>query len=249
MAGSYVRTPEIRAKQSAAVMGKKNHQYGKPRSAETKSKLSAALRGRVFSDEHRAKLSAAETGEKSRWLGKPAPNRGVPCAEETKAKISASAMGRITTDETRAKISAANRGRVVSENTRNMMRGENNPAWKGGTSFGQYCPKWNKDLRNRIRAFFDNQCLMCGKTPGMGEKSLCCHHVTYNKKMCCDGQPVRFAALCHRHHVMTNHGDRERWAAMFRRVIEEVYGGRSYYTRDEYKMYLMNKEVDYGSQK
>ena len=56
------------------------------------------------------------------------------------------------TPEVRAKIKAS------------MPRGENHPGWKGGISNAPYCEKFNDDLRERIRAFFNYECFMCGKT-------------------------------------------------------------------------------------
>lgn len=110
---------------------------------------------------------------------------------------------------------------------------KNNPLWRGGISFEPYCPKFNDNLKKRIREFFENQCVLCGK-PNPTMEALSCHHVTYNKEMCCDGQPVRFAALCHKHHTMTTKGDRQRWENMLHRSIEEIWDGRSYFTKEEY---------------
>jgi hypothetical protein len=63
---------------------------------------------------------------------------------------------------------------------------------------------------------------------------LHCHHVEYNKQACCDGEPVHFAALCNNHHGESNF-DRARWEAMLHRIIDEIYGGRSYYTKEEWE--------------
>jgi len=113
------------------------------------------------------------------------------------------------------------------------MVGENSPNWRGGISFEPYCPKWTPELRMRIRAFFNNQCVVCGKSGSKEKRMLSCHHVEYNKKACCDGKPVQFAALCQHHHNQTNF-DRDRWEAMLHRCIDEIWGGRSYFTREEY---------------
>ena len=124
-------------------------------------------------------------------------------------------------------------GKHMSPETIIKVSGENSVHWKGGISFEPYCPKFNKDLKKRIRAFFKNQCVMCGEHNWNGHE-LSCHHVTYNKNMCCDGKQVRFAALCNRHHSMTNHGDRQRWEDMLHRSIEEIWDGKSYFTKEEY---------------
>lgn len=67
------------AKMSAAQRGDKNPMYGK-----------------IFSDEHIAKLSAAHRGEN--------------LSDETRARMSAARRGKHHTEETRAKMSAARRG-------------------------------------------------------------------------------------------------------------------------------------------
>jgi hypothetical protein len=50
---------------------------------------------------------------------------------------------------------------------------------------------------------------------------------------CCDGKPVRFAALCHSCHSKTNH-ERARWEYMLHRAIDEIWDGKSYFTKEEY---------------
>lgn len=218
---------ETRAKISAAQIGKTRPHVGHPHTPESRAKLSAALSGennplygRSPSVETRVKLSAALSGENHPLYGKHLPI-------ETRAKLSAAHLGkpkphtgRPHTPESRAKLSAANSG-------------EKSPKWRGGISFEPYCLKFNKDLKRRIRAFFDNQCVLCGKSNTENKKDLCCHHVEYNKKACCDGKPVHFAALCSSCHSGTNQ-DRDRWEAMMHLIIDEIYSGRSYFTKEEF---------------
>ena len=73
--------------------------------------MSAARRGRRFTVEHRAKLSAAKQG-------RPPPNKGVPMSDEQRAKMSIALKGRVAPNkgksaspETRAKQSAAKLGK------------------------------------------------------------------------------------------------------------------------------------------
>lgn len=106
--------------------------------------------------------------------------------------------------------------------------------WKGGISYEPYCPLFNDDLRRRIRLFFDNECVLCGKSTKENGQELSCHHVEYNKSACCDGLPVHFAALCKRCHTKTNN-NRSWWETVIHRIIDEIYDGRSYYTKEEYK--------------
>jgi hypothetical protein len=118
-------------------------------------------------------------------------------------------------------------------------KSENNSNWQGGISFEPYCPKWNDDLRERIRAFFEYRCMICGKkqeeniSKNGNIRLLSCHHVDYNKQACCDGFPVRFSATCMKCHAKTNF-DKDRWMNIFHRIIEEIYNDRSYYTKEEY---------------
>jgi transposase-like protein len=112
--------------------------------------------------------------------------------------------------------------------------GCNNPNWRGGLSYEPYCPKWTPELRERIRAFFNYECIVCGKSQEENKRKLCCHHVEYNKNACCDGKPVHFAALCMVCHSKTN-GNRKYWEYIIHRIIDEIYNGRSYYTKEEYE--------------
>ena len=111
--------------------------------------------------------------------------------------------------------------------------GQRSPVWQGGTSFEPYCPKFNDDLRSRIRTFFDHRCMLCGKSTEENKRNLGCHHVEYNKLACCDGKPIHFTTLCNSCHAKTNR-NRPRWEAMLHRIIDEIYDGRSYYTKEEY---------------
>jgi len=87
-------------------------------SAESRSKQSAALKGRTFSAEARANMSRAQKlrdpATRSSLMGR----TGQKHSDETKAKISASNRGRKRSPETLAKMSAASKGRVVSPETR-----------------------------------------------------------------------------------------------------------------------------------
>lgn len=114
------------------------------------------------------------------------------------------------------------------------LRGANCSTWKGGISYEPYCPKFNNDLKRRVRDFFDNECVVCGKSTKDNKKNLSVHHVEYDKQACCDGLPVQFVALCGSCHCRTNN-NRDRWENMFHVIIDEMYNGRSYYTKEEYK--------------
>lgn len=208
-----------------------------PCNIETKIKISNAQKGRVFSDEHKKKISLAHTGKK----------RGEP-SQETKDKLSISHMGIKHTEETKRKLSESHKGKPSHRKGKkssietclkisNANRGEKSSLWKGGISYEPYCEKFSLDLKRRVRAFFEHRCVCCGKHQHELNRKHCVHHVEYNKMACCDEKQAHFAALCMKHHAKTNE-DRERWENMLHRVIDEIYGGKSYYTKEEYRQLL-----------
>jgi len=71
---------EACANMSAAKRGERNPNYGKPRSEETKRKISIAHKGKSLSKKHKQKISVA--------------NKGKLRSKETKQKIAAARRGR-----------------------------------------------------------------------------------------------------------------------------------------------------------
>ena len=115
-----------------------------------------------------------------------------------------------------------------------MRRGCNNSSWKGGISFYPYCPKFNKDFKERVRAFFGYKCVVCGKSQHDLTRRLDVHHVHHNKNTCCDDSLPYFVPLCKSCHSKT------RWAQdyyieLFTKLIVETYGGKSYYSKEEFE--------------
>jgi hypothetical protein len=250
-----VCSEETKIKISAANSGTKNHNYGKTGkksphygkqlSIEHKEKIALAQMGeknhrygKIVSQETKIKMSASHSGEKNSMYGKPR-------TPEVKTKLSIAHLGKHLSDEHKQKIAMGvkgktghMRGKHHTEKTKLKMSiaqsGENNAQWEGGKSFEPYCPKWTYDLRRRIRSFFDHRCVICGKSDESDIRKLSCHHVTYDKNACCDGKPVQFAALCISCHAKTNFG-KSRWEAMLHRTIDEIYDGRSYWTKKEFQ--------------
>lgn len=124
------------------------------------------------------------------------------------------------------------------------MSGPNHPNWKGGTTFKPYCPKFNNDLKFRVRAFFNFKCGICGKPESENvSKSglkypLSVHHVNYDKEACCGEkttpQDKRFIALCMNCHSKTSRSIvKENWKNYLNDIIEEKFGGKCYYEKYE----------------
>ena len=116
------------------------------------------------------------------------------------------------------------------------LSGEDAPNWQGGLSYKPYCPKFNEEFKDRVRAFFGYQCQMpgCNHVWQPGEKKLAVHHVNFNRKSCCDpSAPRLFVPLCPGScHMKTNH-NRPRWEKLFTDLIMTKYNGQCYLPKGE----------------
>lgn len=107
------------------------------------------------------------------------------------------------------------------------IKGENHPNWNNGSSFEPYCEKFNNDFKERCRAFFNYECVECGKSQEENGRKLSVHHVNYDKLTCCNDATPLFVVLCHSCHAKTN-GDRQYWEEHFTEIIFERYNGKCY---------------------
>lgn len=114
--------------------------------------------------------------------------------------------------------------------------GENHPNWRGGLSYEPYCQLFNNEFKERVREFFGRRCVECGASEN--GKRLSVHHVVYDKEACCnEGEAVEnrlFVPLCASCHTRTNH-NRDYWQEKFTNLIQEQYGGKCYFTKEEYE--------------
>ena len=170
-------------------------------------------------------------------------------------KTSIQMKGHGVSEETRKKLRELktgeknhNYGKRLPLKTRLKMsesrRLEKHPSWKGGISYGKYCPKFNEEFKERVRAYFGYVCPMCG-TPQTDVK-LAVHHVNYRKGSCCDPQTPRlFIPLCASSkktkgkkscHGITN-WNREYWEKYFTDLIMGYYEGKCYLTVEEMAAY------------
>jgi hypothetical protein len=176
------------------------------------------LRERMRGDNNPAKHPEAREKISERNTGKNNPHFGKHPSEETRRKLSAARKGKHPAPESCLKISRA-------------LEGDKNRFWKGGISFEPYCPKFNREFKERVRLFFGRICIECG-SPENG-KAHCVHHVNFNKMSCCDDTPPLFVPLCRFCHSKTNF-NREEWENHFTHIITQYYGGRCYLTKEEY---------------
>jgi hypothetical protein len=107
-----------------------------------------------------------------------------------------------------------------------------NPAWDGGKSFEPYCPKFNDEFKERVRAFFGYQCGECG-TPQNGIK-LDVHHINANKMSCCDDTIPTFIPLCKSCHSKIKKSNLIYWEQHFTEMIEGYYQGKCYFSQEEF---------------
>jgi hypothetical protein len=221
---------EISKRMSISQSGEDNSMFGKHHTEEAKQRISEAKVGKSLSPECRKKMSKNHF----KGIGPDHYNYGKKRSPEQKEKISKKNTGRGNpfygkkhSAETRLKMSL----------NHSQCSGEKNTNWQGGISFKPYCPKFNEDLRKRVRDFFNNQCILCGKSKDENGENLSVHHVEYNKNACCDGKLACFAALCHKCHTKTTKSyNRQSWENILHIIIDYLYDGKSYYTKSEYKI-------------
>lgn len=118
--------------------------------------------------------------------------------------------------------------------------GKKNPAYKNGVGFGNYCEKFNRDFKKRVKLFYNNTCVVCGNTKG-----VVVHHVNENLDACCNKDPLlnnlnTFVVLCKschfRYHVnkkFENIDIVQKINSIINNVINQN-NGKTYYTKEEY---------------
>lgn len=176
----------------------------------------ALLTGWKHSEETRMKIGLKSKGRKNNY---PKNRKSKPHSDETKRKLSLSKVGennpwfgKKLPKEIKMKMSDAHKGKKCH-------------LWKGGISFSPYCPKFNRDFKERVREFFVRRCAECGKEEKCESRKLSVHHVNFNKMACCDDTKPLFVPLCRSCHSATN-SNRDYWQARFTNLIETKYGGK-----------------------
>jgi hypothetical protein len=181
---------------------------GKPRSEETKRKISESHKGIRPSDETRRKLSKAHMGIVT-W------NKGLH--PDYMQKENHPMFGKHHTEETRRKISLATKGKKMSEEFKRkiseIMGGDKHWNWQGGKSFEPYSVSWTETLKRAIRERDHYSCQLCGKF--QGDIAFDIHHINYDKKNC---NPENLITLCRRCHNKTNI-NRNYWISYFKNRV------------------------------
>lgn len=241
-----MRTAEERAKRREAKFRRENP--GKP------------YLGYKRSDETRANISRATSGENSPRYGKPAPNRGVSPSDATKAKMSEAHSGKPSHKKGKPGPPSPNKGKHPSREVCILMsmahQGITNRSDYHGhaSEKGDRCWKWRDPvlkIRKRVRAFFCNKCIKCGKTKEENGCHLSVNHVGNNRQACCAENPNGwlFVPLCISCHTKSSGMNQKAADVEYTNQINREYGGKCYYTLEEYDQLVKEgklKTEDYG---
>ena len=210
---------------------------GRKFSEETKRKMSESrikrkLRlGYLNSFETRIKMSEARKGHKhtentkKKMSGKIPWNKGL--TKETDGKVrqySESLRGKLKSEVHKINLSIANRGHKPTEKTlkkmSKAMRGKKNHQWLGGKSFEPYNRNFNGRFKNFIRERDDNKCLLCHTPMKKLKRTLCVHHIDYDKLNSIEENCISLCIFCH---SKTNF-NRKYWIKFFQDLLKEKYG-------------------------
>lgn len=114
--------------------------------------------------------------------------------------------------------------------------------WYGDVKYNdgpQYCEKFNREFKERVRAYWGYRCFECHV---IRKKGLSVHHVHYDKKMCCNGSPRDVVPLCASCHQKTNF-NRDYWEDHFTELLY-LYdsSGKCFFTKEEMSNFVVMSE-------
>jgi len=110
--------------------------------------------------------------------------------------------------------------------------------WPGFVNVGDYCDKWSDPkykVRKRVRARFNDRCIICGKTREQnGGVRMGVHHLYRKKDACCAGDKVDwlFATLCPVCHG--KYGHNAEGTLLIREILALQWGNKTLLSLEEY---------------
>jgi len=126
------------------------------------------------SEEEKERRRQRMLGNKFRE-GLPCPEKAIPINTERIINLNISRRGIPLTNEHKQKLHDA-------------VAGNKCHLYRHGQSFGKYCEKFNNNLKERVRAFFNHICQSCGKNQKENGEKLSVHHVYIEKLACCESK-------------------------------------------------------------
>ena len=181
----------------------------------------------VISEGYRKKLSESR-------LGIPSPFKGKHHTEDSKQLIREGHLGMKYSEESKQKMSDNHPDVSGEKHPMYGKRGEGTSNWQGGISYLPYCIKFDDDLKERVREFFDRKCYICGKNEEENGQRLSVHHVNYDKMMCCNDVKPLFVPPCKKCHAKTLK-DREGWEEFFTISLEYLTQGECFIPKENKK--------------
>lgn len=154
--------------------------------------------GRQFSAATRAKLSAANSGEKH-------PNYGKSMSPEMREMLRVANTGIKRTFDERMRTSATKQGVDITD-------------WEGFATDVNYCYKFDEACRESNRARYDRACFICGKTEANNGQKLCVHHVDMDKTQGCNNHAWKLIPVCRGCH---NHLHTKTWQMRIEYILRQ----------------------------
>lgn len=190
--------------------GDKNPMYGKHHSNESRKRISDSKigctswnEGNVFSKNHHHRICPICKIEFKNYSNKCCSKE---CASKlmkqmhTKTYTNCSYCGRnIIRKKSRIKKYA---NHYCNNECKNKHAGiiytlDKNNNWKGGKSFEPYSIAFNKSLKDSIRKRDNYTCQICEYTSKQSGKTLCVHHIDYDKNNCNSNNLISLCRECH----------------------------------------------------
>jgi len=184
--------------------GKRNSNYHKNFSEETRQKIGNFRRGKSYEEIYGSSENALRI--------KQVISRGLETSEKHKLamrdpvrnkKLRDFNLGRKRTQESRRKQSES-------------ISGKKNFQWIKDRSLMEYPAEWNKRRKAQVRDRDQHRCQECGMSEAQLGYKLSVHHVDYNKKNC---DLTNLISLCHSCHSQTNFSRKE-WENYFKNKIQ-----------------------------
>jgi hypothetical protein len=221
MFGKHLKhTEETKKKISLRMSGKNNPMFGKPRSEESKKKISLSSIGKSKSENHKKKISESQIGNKNHRFGKHE-------SDEVKFKKLDTTIGGIWF------------GAVTYPKPNNTCLLWEDVNKRSHAFYENRCVICGKVHKSNVghHVFYERQA--CCMITENGEYYTNLNAKDHPLKDYYIGtNPNYFVILCTSCHGKTNgkFKNRKKWADYFKNLIDEQYGGKSFLTKEEYNM-------------